>query len=186
MNTCCIYAHLQLHRRKKRSWPFVLGFGVRIGSSSIDRVTQCRIPKCKVHRLFDPHARRGCDRPWTMRRCSSTTRGTDCIIRIANALPAKAKAWRYLPLGQQLQQQRQQQSARGQDRPPVELRSVASRRRRPSGSRKCMVCQSRTRRSSPLPPGNEARLDHDSAAGLTIQSVRTCPESVGAPCDADG
>ena len=147
-------------------------------------VTQCRIPKCKVHRLFDPHARRGCDRPWTMRRCSYTTRGTDCILRIANALPAKA--WRYLPLGQQLQQQRQQQrSARGQDRPPVELRSVASRRRRPSGSRKCMVCQSRTRRSSPL-PRNEARSDHDSAAGLTIQSVRTCPESVGAPCDADG
>ena len=35
LNTCCIYAHLQLHRRKKRSWPFVLGFGVRIGSCSV-------------------------------------------------------------------------------------------------------------------------------------------------------
>jgi hypothetical protein len=39
-----------------------------------------------------------------------------------------------------------------------------------------------------LPPvlGNEARSDHDSAAVLQLQSVRTCPESVGTPCDADG
>ena len=35
-------------------------------------------------------------------------------------------------------------------------------------------------------PGNEARSGHDSAAGLTIQSVRTCLEGAGAPCDADG
>ncbi len=38
LNTCCIYANLQLHRRKKRSWPFVLGFGVRIGSCSVRSV----------------------------------------------------------------------------------------------------------------------------------------------------
>ncbi len=35
-------------------------------------------------------------------------------------------------------------------------------------------------------PGNEARSDHDSAAVLQLQSGRTCPESVGTPCDADG
>jgi hypothetical protein len=118
--------------------------------------------------LCDLHVRRSCDRPWAITRCffaPSTLSGTECILLVANA--RAAKTWLYLPLGQQ-------QSARGEERvrPAIELRSVArtaaSRRRRPSSSRKCIICRVGLAAVQP-------QRSADLRRGRTYRDARTTP-----------